>query len=94
MRKLRDLDCLAWRKQRDLIDTYKYLQGRCQADEVRLLSLVPSNRTRDKGHKLEHKVFYFVIRKNFCEGGCPERLRSLLLLIYSKPAWTLSSTLL
>jgi len=32
---------------------------------VRLFSVVPSNRTRDNGHKLKHRKFQLNMRKNF-----------------------------
>lgn len=34
-----------------------YLKERCQEDGTMLLSVVPSARTRDNGHKLEHRGF-------------------------------------
>ena len=70
----------------------KYLQGQCQEDGARLLSVVPSDRTRGKGHKLQHKKFLLKTRKNFFTlrvadpgTGCPERLCSLLLWGHSHP---------
>lgn len=70
-----------------------------QNTRARHFLVVPSKRTRDKGHK--HRVFHLNMRKKFCEGGRVmeqaaqrERVWSLLLLIYSKPAKTISFALL
>ena len=49
----------------DLINAYRYLQGGYQEDRARLFSLVPSNRIRVNGHKLEHGKFQLNMRKNF-----------------------------
>jgi len=51
--------------RRDLINAYKYLKGGYQEDAARLFSVVPSDRTRGKGHKLKHKKFRLNMRKNF-----------------------------
>jgi len=49
----------------DLLNAYKYLKGRCQEDEARLFSVVPSNRTRGNRHKLVHRKIQLNMRKNF-----------------------------
>jgi len=49
----------------DLIYAYKYLKAGCQVDEAKLLSVVPSDRTRGNGHKLKHRKFRLNMRKDF-----------------------------
>lgn len=41
--------------QGDLISVWKCLKGGCGDDRARLFSVVPSDRTRDSGHKLKHR---------------------------------------
>ncbi|GAB0183238.1 hypothetical protein GRJ2_000789100 [Grus japonensis] len=66
--KLRELGLFRLEKRSlrgDLINAYKYLKGGCQEDETRPISVVPSDRTRDNRHRLEHRKFDLNIRKNF-----------------------------
>ena len=60
--KLRELGSLSLKKKRlrgDLTNAYEYLKGGCQEDGAKLFLVVPSNRTRDNGHKLKHRKFHY-----------------------------------
>jgi len=61
----------------DLINAYKYLKGGCQKDGARLFSVVPSNRTRDKGYKMKHRKLHLNVRKNFFTLRVTEHWNSL-----------------
>lgn len=47
------------------MNAYKYIQGGCQEDGARFLSVVPSDRTRSNGHKPKQKKLHPSMRINF-----------------------------
>lgn len=65
--KLRDLELFSLEKSslRDLISVDKYLKGKCQEEGASIFSLVPCNRMRVNGHKVEQRKLGLNTRKNF-----------------------------
>ena len=59
--------CFSLPKPKAAVGTnaFKYLKGGCKEDRARLISVVPSDRTRGNGHKLKHRRFPLKIRKHF-----------------------------
>ena len=53
------------RLREDLSDVCKYLKAGSQVNGAGLFSVVSSDRTRCKRHKLKHKKFHLRMRKNF-----------------------------
>ena len=78
--RLRDMGILSPEKRRlkgNLINTDNYFKSSCQEGKSRLLSVMPSNRTREKGKKKELRKFHMNMRKKFFTLGVTEHLNKL-----------------
>jgi len=66
--------------------TYKYLMDGSKVDGAKFFSVVPRNKTRGNGHKLEHKKFHLNMRKNLFTLRIPEHWNRLPREVMQSPS--------
>lgn len=55
--------------QKDLINAYKYLVGGNKEEAARLITVLPTERTRGNGHKLKKHEIPSAVMHPACAGG-------------------------